>query len=639
MRFFPIVGTFLVAGAVCAQTAGVAPLLGKNERTHIDGALSRLNMTEADLGFGKDFGKPKACLSWVRNGLKDPLTIPAVGDRLLAAALEDRWVPTWGVVASLLEVDIGTSTNAIPPASIDAPDLDPAFAEALAVFAGRAKAAKSLVTQAFKPLKPEEKAYLAASVFSAGLGASFRDSAKKVIEAGGIPAAAIEAALRDEDNIDPEPGAMKFLEAAGKIDRAALLKAGRIFHSAVDDVATAALAVTQWPAAKVEIETEAGKIRIGAPDDETFEGSALLTIYSKASSVHREPSGAANGLQGTPLSALIDLGGDDRYVSEDLVGHGAALFGVAVLLDVAGDDVYDAAAAGQGSGIFGAAVLEDGDGYDRYTAAALSQGAGVVGAGLLRDGGGNDLYDVGFEGQGFAGLLGCGLLIEAAGYERYLAGGREPDYERNPDRYLSLAQGFSIGMRPFAGGGVGALIDLQGNDAYVAEVYGQGCSYYYSAGFLIDRSGNDTYNVFQYGQGTGVHLSLGLLADLKGHDIYTGFVLTQGAAHDYAVGMLIEQAGNDTYTADSHSQGRAMNNGLAMLVESSGNDAYFGRRRFECQGIGNPGGQRDYGSLALLLDLAGADVYSCGATDGDRTLRPLYGIIYDLERPSEPEAP
>jgi hypothetical protein len=282
-------------------------------------------------------------------------------------------------------------------------------------------------------------------------------------------------------------------------------------------------------------------------------------------------------------------------------------------------------------------VLDDRAGYDRYKAAAMSQGAGVVGAGILRDRGDSDIYDVGFEGQGFAGLLGLGWLIDEGGYERYIAGSREPDHERNPDRYLSMSQGFSVGMRPFAGGGVGALVDLAGNDTYVADVFGQGCSYYYSAGFLIDRAGNDTYNIYQYGQGTGVHLSHGLLADLRGSDIYTGFVLAQGAAHDYAVGLLFDRAGNDTYTADSHSQARGMNNGLAMLVDSSGNDAYFGRRRFECQGIGNTGGLRDYGSLAILLDLAGADVYSCGASDGDRTLRPLYGIICDLERPSQPQ--
>ena len=31
---------------------------------------------------------------------------------------------------------------------------------------------------------------------------------------------------------------------------------------------------------------------------------------------------------------------------------------------------------------------------------------------------------------------------------------------------MSLSQGFSMGMRPFAGGGVAALVDVAGNDAY-----------------------------------------------------------------------------------------------------------------------------------------------------------------------------
>ena len=50
-------------------------------------------------------------------------------------------------------------------------------------------------------------------------------------------------------------------------------------------------------------------------------------------------------------------------------------------------------------------------------------------------------------------------------------------------------------------------------------MYGQGVSYWYSAGFLLDSAGNDTYRVHQYGQGSGIHLSLGLLADGAGDEL------------------------------------------------------------------------------------------------------------------------
>ena len=137
--------------------------------------------------------------------------------------------------------------------------------------------------------------------------------------------------------------------------------------------------------------------------------------------------------------------------------------------------------------------------------------------------------------------------------------------------------------------------------------------------------------MYQYGQGCGIHLSLGLLADGAGDDLYTGYILAQGAAHDYAVGMLFDHAGNDTYTADHHAQGRALNNAFAVLVDRAGDDAYFGRQRDLTQGIGNTGGFRDYGSLALLLDLGGADLYSGGFSNRMITLRPLFGAVLDDE--------
>ena len=138
-----------------------------------------------------------------------------------------------------------------------------------------------------------------------------------------------------------------------------------------------------------------------------------------------------------------------------------------------------------------------------------------------------------------------------------------------------------------------------------------------------------------YGQGSGIHLSSGLLWDGEGNDKYTGYILSQGNAHDYAVGMLFDKEGDDTYTADHHAQARAVNNSVAILVDTSGDDGYLARQNGECQGIGNTGGHRDYGSLALLLDLDGKDFYSCGAVDGARMQRPLYGIIYDTARAEE----
>ena len=186
-------------------------------------------------------------------------------------------------------------------------------------------------------------------------------------------------------------------------------------------------------------------------------------------------------------------------------------------------------------------------------------------------------------------------------------------------------------MRPFAGGGVGILCDLKGNDHYVADVYGQGASYWYSIGLLLDGEGNDTYDAYQYCQGAGIHLSSGALIDWSGNDTYTAGHICQGAAHDYAVGMLIDRAGDDKYTGDTTAQGAAINNSFAILLDRGGNDSYTGIDTNQSQGAGHDGGKREYGSIGLLLDLGGQDHYSQGQTNNAINLKPFYGALLDYE--------
>ena len=74
-----------------------------------------------------------------------------------------------------------------------------------------------------------------------------------------------------------------------------------------------------------------------------------------------------------------------------------------------------------------------------------------------------------------------------------------------------------------------------------------------------------------------------------------------------------------------------MNNSFAWLVDGGGDDVYSARDITSAQGVGNNGGDRDYGSLALLLDLGGRDDYSCGVSNDRPRLRPLYGILDDRD--------
>jgi hypothetical protein len=233
------------------------------------------------------------------------------------------------------------------------------------------------------------------------------------------------------------------------------------------------------------------------------------------------------------------------------------------------------------------------------------------------------------DGARFRRYAGIGLLLDVGGNDSYFAGGKYP-CDWLPGHNFSLSQGFGYGMRPFTGGGVGILCDVKGDDHYVADVYGQGASYWYSVGMLLDADGNDTYEAHQYCQGAGIHLSSGALIDWAGNDKYTAGHICQGAAHDYSVGMLIDRAGNDKYTGDTTAKvrrstirSRCYSIKLATIR--------IRHRPKQSKPPGHDGDKREYGSIALMLDLAGKDTYSQGQLNNAVWLKPLYGAGLDAE--------
>ncbi|MBN1672620.1 MAG: hypothetical protein JXR37_16380 [Kiritimatiellae bacterium] len=632
---------YVLLPIACAAggTEPLRPVFSEADRTHLIAALAHLNMTTNDLRFEKDVAEPRFALARTRRILTDPLELPALADEILAAA-GDKAPDYWRLFAGLLEAGAGPDAReASPAAPAGGPawpaSPDPRLVEALRRFYAAAQRADGLLARAFGALRPEERAHAAASVLASSFAVEDYPARRAALVREGIPDTAIQRVLDEDLDIDPGPAADISIAIIERTDVGALLDAGRAIAEAADALCREATALSAWPERPVTVPTPLGTISVGSEQADTHADAALLILDPGGADRYEGLAGTANGLQGRPLGVVVDLAGNDVYESERLLGAGAALFGAAFVLDAAGDDVYRAAYCGQAAGLFGVGGLEDRAGDDIYRAHGFAQGAGTVGAGLLHDRDGRDLYDVGFYGQAFAGVRGAGLLIDRRGNDRYNAGGRLPDHERFDARYLSLSQGFAIGMRPFAGGGIAALVDLAGNDTYQADVYGQGASYWYAAGLLLDAAGNDTYHMFQYGQGSGIHLSAGLLADGDGDDVYSGFALLQGDAHDYAVGMLFDHAGNDTYAAHEAAAGCALNNAFALLLDSAGNDAYLSRQTTSCQGIGRESPYREYGGLAMLLDIAGTDTYACGAPDGARILRPDFGIIYDVEGPAQ----
>ncbi|MDZ4742501.1 MAG: HEAT repeat domain-containing protein [Verrucomicrobiota bacterium] len=384
----------------------------------------------------------------------------------------------------------------------------------------------------------------------------------------------------------------------------------------------------------VSFQTPLGKVYLSGTGSETYTDDAFLIIDLGGDDIYLNNAGGANCLKGLPISVVLDRRGNDLYRSKLPGVQGAGIFGLGVLVDFEGNDTFECGSCGQGFGFFGLGILESCMGQKQsFKGKTLVQGAGLFGSGILRQVmEGNTRYEALSYSQGFAGVKGFGLLDDQHGNDEYIALG-DNDVGWIPGHKFTMSQGFSIGMRPWFGGGIGILRDLFGNDTYKADVYGQGAGYWYSTGILFDSSGNDKYESKQYAQGAGIHLASGALIDTQGNDQYTCGSICQGGAHDYSAGILRDVRGDDLYKAVSTAQGAAINNSVAFLIDLKGNDSYSGESFYDTQGSGQNGDRRQYGAIAGLFDFTGNDTYSQGWIDNMTWLKPFYGVGIDTQKP------
>ncbi len=336
-----------------------------------------------------------------------------------------------------------------------------------------------------------------------------------------------------------------------------------------------------------------GKIIIGGPGRTRYTGDAFMTIDLGGDDVYENNAGGATVEY--PFSITIDLAGNDRYITRKTVSQGAGFMGTGILADVEGNDIYMSEKVSQGAGIFGGGVLLDLHGDDIYKGESDVQGAGIFGIGALIDSHGADVYEASVKSQGFAYVKGFGVLADLEGGDFYRAGGKYPDQREPGYATLSLSQGFAIGMRPLeseegASGGIGLLIDRDGNDKYIGDYFSQGASYWYSLGILHDMNGDDTYIAGRYSQGAGIHTSAGVLIDEKGDDSYTvTFGVSQGAGHDYGIGVLADFDGDNTYKEGVLSKGAATCGSIGILYDKYGKDSYLTEG-----GVHESGDESDY---------------------------------------------
>ncbi len=100
--------------------------------------------------------------------------------------------------------------------------------------------------------------------------------------------------------------------------------------------------------------------------------------------------------------------------------------GIGIVIDHSGNDTYRLSPGSGGVGLAGLGILYDGEGQDIYEGSRFTQGAAFGGFGLLVDRAGDDRYTSFGYALGFGAPLGVGAVIDVAGNDSYECGGHYP---------------------------------------------------------------------------------------------------------------------------------------------------------------------------------------------------------------------
>lgn len=405
--------------------------------------------------------------------------------------------------------------------------------------------------------------------------------------------------------------------------------------------------------AVARIDTPSGAIIVGGRGPNTYQldqmSDVAAVIDLGGNDVYHEGTVDTD----RPVLVVVDLAGNDSYRGVRPGIQGGAVLGVSMLLDLAGDDVYQAQDVAQGSVLAGVGILIDYAGNDRYVGVRRVQGQANGGIGLLIDRAGKDDYRAAMWAQGFGGPLGFGLLDDLSGDDHYFCGGLWRDSYPETPGMEGWGQGVGAGIRQVANGGIGAILDGAGDDVYEFDYLAHGGGYWCGVGFARDFGGNDqrlitktAYNGGQriepsfqrFGCGWGCHYSQGFMFDDVGNDVYEGTIMGTGMAWDCSAGFLFDLAGNDHYKATGGIvQGSGAQMSLGVLFDYNGDDVYDGYG----QGYASPSISYHHlpecgGNFSFVVDYGGKDSYGCGAQDNSYTQRgDAGGFLIDRPRQDE----
>jgi hypothetical protein len=403
-----------------------------------------------------------------------------------------------------------------------------------------------------------------------------------------------------------------------------------------------------------KIDTPSGTILIGGKENNVYRLDDMTGVAAVV-----DLGGNDTYLDGTvgtdrPVLMVIDLSGNDVYRGTKPGIEGASVLGVSMLLDLQGDDTYQAQDLAQGSTLGGVGILIDYAGNDRYVGVRRMQGTALGGVGILMDRAGKDDYHAAMWGQGVGGPLGFGLLDDATGDDHYFCGGmwRDSYYPETPG-CEGWGQGVGGGIRQSASGGIGVILDGAGDDVYEFDYLSHGGGYWCGLGFARDFGGNDQYLItrtafnggprvepkFQrFGCGWGCHYAMGFMLEDGGNDTYEGTIMGTGMAWDCSMGVLADLGGDDHYLATGGlTQGTGGQMGFGVLFDYNGDDIYEGYGQgYASNGISYHDLPTCGGNFGFVVDYGGKDRYGCGAQNNSYIQRGDRGGFL-IDRPAQNE--
>lgn len=221
------------------------------------------------------------------------------------------------------------------------------------------------------------------------------------------------------------------------------------------------------------------------------------------------------------IGLLLDRAGHDKYRAAMWAqGYGGPL-GFGILDDIAGDDYYYA------GGLYPDSYPETPgyEGWSQGVGSGLRQVA-CGGLGVILDGAGDDVYEFDYIGHGGGYWLGMGFARDFGGNDQRF-GGTRVEYGGGPRRE-QMFQRFGCGFGCHCA--LGCLFDDSGNDTYGGTIMGSGFAWDEGVGFLCDFGGDDRFEATGGAtQGNGAQAGLGVIFNYRGNDTYFGY--TQGYAN------------------------------------------------------------------------------------------------------------